>query len=299
MADGLEILLTSLAINMHINVVLEDSIWSTGREGINFSYPTIVYTMAGALPCRVFDPEEGNYADLDTTATTATTDSVLDESLIPPSLLQQKGGHLLTVFQQVSSSADSTSSDMDPDGELTMESVGECDRPHATGKASPQTCMVCHAGVQSKKALVFHLKQYHPEKRPYNCQTCLNSFNNNADLMCHMLNVHAQRKVHCKHCKHSTMTKAQMHQHVCLHTSGLKCGQCGCKFPNAHALGQHSELHKKHQEFICSTCQKIFATSNSLNIHIKGKHGHGYVCPCGKWFASPAQWSRHMHNCFP
>ena len=110
-------------------------------------------------------------------------------------------------------------------------------------------------------------------------------------------NTHGKKVVHCKHCVYTTQTKARMHLHVCIHTTGFKCTQCGSKFPIQRVLDHHLVLHEKHYEFQCATCGKIFATSSSRNVHMKGKHGVGYVCPCGKCFESPAQWSWHSRNC--
>ncbi len=50
------------------------------------------------------------------------------------------------------------STETDPDEEMVRDSPSPKMRPKATGKASPQRCMVCGAGLESKKALVFHLK---------------------------------------------------------------------------------------------------------------------------------------------
>ncbi len=117
-ADGLEVLLTSIAINTHINVVFEDCVWATGTEGVNFSYPTIVFTTAGALPCKVFDSKDGNYVDMDTTGT---TDSPVEEHLIPASLQVCSGGQPLMSVQTVPPLFDTTSSDTDPDNKLRVE----------------------------------------------------------------------------------------------------------------------------------------------------------------------------------
>ncbi len=51
-ADGLKIMLVSLAIDTQINVVFADMVSSTAVEGIDFHFPTIVWSTAGALPCR-------------------------------------------------------------------------------------------------------------------------------------------------------------------------------------------------------------------------------------------------------
>ncbi len=125
----------------------------------------------------------------------------------------------------------------------------------------------------------------------------MNSFINRADLQSHTSNVHAEKKIKCKHCEHRTVTKAKMQLHVCIHTTGNKCAKCGRKYPTKQALHRHSELHKALTEFECSTCKKVFAVASSLNVHIKGKHSYGYVCPCGKHFETPSQYFRHSCKC--
>ncbi len=65
-ADGLEVMLVLLALDTHINVMFEDTIWATGKEGLDFRYPTIVWTNAGALLCKVQNPDSGHMADVDT-----------------------------------------------------------------------------------------------------------------------------------------------------------------------------------------------------------------------------------------
>ncbi len=157
--------------------------------------------------------------------------------------------------------------------------------------------MICRVGVPSKQALAFHLKHFHPEKRPYHCLSCLNSFNNNNDLMSHVSNVYSAKTVHYKHCSYSSTSKACMRLHVHLHSDGMKYSDCGRGYPNKHTLVRHKLLHQKRTEFCCTACSKKFATPNSLQIHVKGKHGYGYYCPCGKRFESPAQHLRHQKKC--
>ncbi len=132
---------------------------------------------------------------------------------------------------------------------------------------------------------------------PYRCLECMNSFNNNYDLLVHMLNVHSDCLVHCKHCNYSATLKAQMRLHVRVHTRGLQCVSCGKGYPNKHALSWYESLYGKREEFACMMCSKVFATQNNLQIHVKGKHGYSYVCPCGQKFESPVQRVRHVKKC--
>ncbi len=50
-ADGLEVLLVSLALNVMINIVLDNIIWSTSKKGIDFHCPTVLLSTVGAYTC--------------------------------------------------------------------------------------------------------------------------------------------------------------------------------------------------------------------------------------------------------
>ena len=147
-----------------------------------------------------------------------------------------QGGHPLIDTQPVSDSADSTSMETNPDQELIQVANPVKPRVKHLGKSSPQLCMFCRVSLQSRTALNFHLKQCHPDQRPYHCIECMNSFVNKADLQSHTSNVHAEKKIKCKHCEHRTVTKAKMQLHVCLYTSRNKCDKCGRKYPTKQAL---------------------------------------------------------------
>ncbi len=97
-ADGLEVMLVSLALDTHINVVFDDSVWATGKEGPDFQYPTIVWTNAGALPCKVQDPDSGNLADIDTSHAESTS---TEEERVPASLTNRVGGCPLISIREV------------------------------------------------------------------------------------------------------------------------------------------------------------------------------------------------------
>ena len=119
-ADGLEVLLVSLAIDTHINIVMDDIVWSTGTEGPNFKYPTVVFTNAGALPCKVCDSEDGNLGDVDTTCTSDSLETEVEH--VPVSLTSQKsGGRPLIVLQEISDNCDTTESNTDPEELLTVD----------------------------------------------------------------------------------------------------------------------------------------------------------------------------------
>ena len=49
--DGLEVLLVSIALNVNINVVLDDVVWSSSHKGIDFSCLMVLLSMLGAYAC--------------------------------------------------------------------------------------------------------------------------------------------------------------------------------------------------------------------------------------------------------
>ena len=84
-ADGLEVLLVSIVMDMNINIVQEDSVWATSCDGINFEQLTIVSALVGALSCRYVNPDAGNTADVDTRKT---SESPEEHDEIPSALHQ-------------------------------------------------------------------------------------------------------------------------------------------------------------------------------------------------------------------
>ncbi len=292
-ADGLEVLLVSLAMDINISIVQDDIVWASSCEGLCFEDPIIVSTVAGALLCQYCDPEEGNLGDVDTSKT---LDSVGEpEVTVPESLKNRpKGGRPLVSLHKHKDTSSSEPTDTNPDDQLGVdEKLKQHPKNPDSGHLSPQTCLICQVKLKSKGALAFHLKHFHREHRPYHCDICMSSFNNKYDLSSHHTNVHAPKAVFCKHCDYKMTSKAQIQLHVRAHTVGIHCGVCAKSFPHKRALAIHSPLHRHCLEFHCTSCSLIFATSNSLNIRVKGKHGPGYVCPCRERFESPAQCARH------
>ncbi len=60
-------------------------------------------------------------------------------------------------------------------------------------------------------------------------------------------------------------------------------------FPNNTSLKKHLRLHQERTTLECDKCDSVFKSPVSLAIHIKRRHGEGYVCQCGAKFASPVQ----------
>ncbi len=87
-ADGLEVLLASVAMDTRINLVFEDTVWSTSADGPDFKFPTIILTLAGAVACLPMDTDSGNVADIDTSKTSESPE--VDSDPVPSVLTKRK-----------------------------------------------------------------------------------------------------------------------------------------------------------------------------------------------------------------
>ena len=198
LADGLEVLLVALSLDLNINVVQELSVWAVHRTGIDFCDPTIVWTSAGAIMCY-FSSCDGVDEDLDISELQPSTSS--DDFILPSLLDRPTGGQPLSAPAEYPEE-DSSSTEMDPDELLEYSNVLERDHARSGGRALPQLCCVCRVGLKFKTALASHLKLFHPAARPYSCPHCDSAFNNVLDLSSHVSNSHQVKKVKCKHCEY-------------------------------------------------------------------------------------------------
>ncbi len=84
-------LLASIALDVPINVVMRDFVWSTVHDGVDFQYPTVVLTASGAIPCHPLDLEVVCQADVDTSSSTV-VDTTVEEVKILSGLLERPTG---------------------------------------------------------------------------------------------------------------------------------------------------------------------------------------------------------------
>ena len=147
-------------------------------------------------------------------------------------------------------------------------------------------------------ALYRHLRSKHPDERPYTCHDCMHTFNNLRELSSHCSNHHWVRSVLCKYCQYHSTTKVKMWQHVCSHTTGVKCATCGKGFATITEMLRHQPLHNEREEFTCQDCDSMYHTRAALNIHHVGKYSPGYPCAnCNAIFDMPMQRNRHQKHC--
>ncbi len=219
-SDGLEVWAASLAMNQPLNVIMADSVWCMAYDGLDFLYPTIMLT---SFECSMFcalDKQEQRK---------------LMQAAGPPTpsvkvVAGPRKGRPLTSILEYLPQVDLDRSDTDPESLLTEEATVNVPAP-GTGEAIPCTCPVCKADLTSGMALFQHLRSKHPEEKPYTCNDCQHCFNNLKELSSHHSNIHRRCKVSCNQCTYRTTTKAKMCQHICIHTRGVPCPQCGRSFP--------------------------------------------------------------------
>ena len=141
------------------------------------------------------------------------------------------------------------------------EETGACVSPPVMGRVIPQTCLVCGDVVSSRLVLERHMRALHLLHKPYDCKKCGAMFNNRRELGSHQANLHRCKKVTCKHCPYSAISKAHMHLHVQVHTRGMKCSKCDKKCPSLSAKLAHEKLHcGARTTYDCEHCDKSYVT---------------------------------------
>ena len=76
-----------LVLDVTINIVLDNVVWSLSKKGIDFGCPTILLSTLGAYACVLQDSLDRNLADLDTTQNDS-IDFVTDDVSIPLEMKQ-------------------------------------------------------------------------------------------------------------------------------------------------------------------------------------------------------------------
>ncbi len=92
--------------------------------------------------------------------------------------------------------------------------AGACLPPPVIGCAIPCTCLVCGDMVSSGLSPERHMKSLHPLHKPYYCDQYEAVFNNKHKLGSHWANLYKRKKVACKHCAYTSVSKLQMCLHI-------------------------------------------------------------------------------------
>ncbi len=172
-ADGLELWLALMAAKTPVNIVMEDTVWSLVRGGIDFTYPTYVLMAFGeALPCL---PEQESDGEAETVL--ADMDMGVDAQS-----KEAQGGCPVASFcdSEVSDSPQghrASDTDMDIEAQMHAPKV-MLPQPTPSGVAKEHVCPVCTQMIFSGLQLISHMRSAHKDKKPYLCNLCGAAFNN-------------------------------------------------------------------------------------------------------------------------
>ena len=174
---------------------------------------------------------------------------------------------------------------------------------------NPYECDVCKARFKIESTLKKHNAMVHLDGKKDDvsftmCNECGKTFTFPASLKRHKL-VHMGVKKHqCSRCNKKFSQKGHMNNHRCpkspfreIKEMSNLCMVCGKSFSSAAGMKHHElSVHAETRDFKCPTCNKGFATSGHLRVHLSGAHGAGnHLChQCGKSFSFKSSYLRHQ-----
>ncbi len=204
-SDGLELWLTSISMDTLFNVVMDDCVYSTSHDRIDFSHPIfLLASYSEFIPCEEV-PDDENPVE-------GAAAAVPDQPALPPPLCKS-GGQPLTKASEYPQYRDSSDSDTDPDTLLDAQPSAHPPIQNA-GVSIPRTYPVCKLDVESGMALYCHLHSQHPEVHLYPCDHCGGVFNNIKERSSHCSNMHHPKMVSCKECDYVATSRVKMQQHI-------------------------------------------------------------------------------------
>jgi len=140
-------------------------------------------------------------------------------------------------------------------------------------------CSKCLKRLASNKLLKLHMTQHTGEK-PYSCDFCDYKAITQSVVNQHKMRMHEGSmpdkvlpKHVCEICGKSFKVRSNLKEHMASHSDDKKflCGMCGKSLKNRQCLNRHLFTHGVKKT--CQICNKNFATSASLSIHQRDKHG--------------------------
>lgn len=163
-------------------------------------------------------------------------------------------------------------------------------------------CDVCDSIFGNKQELQLHMRQSHPDYKPFVCdfEGCNKSFTEKPLLRRHKI-YHRGRNFVCDICGRHFVTKPKMLKHRFIHTETkpLQCPQCPRTFTYGHVLKAHILTHKGKQ-FKCEMCNKRYKWKEDLRNHCKTEHLgiFPFKCQhCGKGYSGSTNKNYHENKC--
>ena len=166
----------------------------------------------------------------------------------------------------------------------------------------------CETTDTTRKGINQHEKETHKDLQ-YSCECCGASNFSSYDAMFKHTQRHFEFMDACSVCSKKFQFPSQVEKHMSVHdkAKGFICTWCGCKkvLANKDSLRQHVLRHQD-LKLKCELCTEeneqeekghTFPTEMSLKQHKQGKHGNGYIAPCGTVKKWPTERKKHIKDC--
>ena len=163
----------------------------------------------------------------------------------------------------------------------------------------------CETTENTRKGINQHEKETHKDLQ-YSCECCGASNFSSYDAMFKHTQRHFEFMHACSVCSKKFQFPSKVDKHMSVHdkAKGFVCTWHGCKkiLANKDSLQQHVLRHQD-LKLKCELCTegeeavRTFPTVMSLKQHKQGKHGNGYIAPCGAVKKWPTERKKHIKDC--
>ena len=167
-------------------------------------------------------------------------------------------------------------------------------------------CNVCSKIIKDRQKARDHYT-IHTGERSYKCEECGESFRLESTLRAHKINKHStERNYICSLCNKTYKHASYLRTHMNIHTkTRFKCDMCGSDYSAIQTLKEHimythlglsiSNEGPSKSLTTCTVCQKTFANSFNLNLHMQTHDGtQKFDCDiCGALFSRRTDRDRH------
>lgn len=148
-------------------------------------------------------------------------------------------------------------------------------RFHFGGKGKIRKCLFCPKAFVTNFELDLHILA-HIGETPYKCETCGRMFATTYGLKGHQLRQHTKQKpFKCpEECGKTFVSKIELVRHQRTH-NGTRPYSCLFRNREFARLGNfkcHIIAHIGERSFVCSTCNRYFATSGGRREHQRRQH---------------------------
>lgn len=131
-------------------------------------------------------------------------------------------------------------------------------------------CKKCDLRFENRESSVSHIEAVHPEKRPFWCHICKQSFSREHQLNQHLKFRHVQISLTCKICGRECESRSKFKEHSKRHHV---CKVCDLPFESKAQLIDHEEReHPERRPYRCPLCQNSFTKEAQVLQHCKFKH---------------------------